>query len=56
MQDPSADASTKHALSERKSGEPCYVALGMRKEGDRRLASVYKPEQRAKLQVSAEVN
>ena len=30
--------------------EPCYVALGMRSEGDQRPASVYKPDQRAQLQ------
>lgn len=54
MQDPGADASSEHALLEREGGDPCYVALGMRKEGDGRLASVYKPEQRAKLQVRAE--
>lgn len=31
--------------------EPCYVQLGMREEGDERLASVYKPEKRGKLVV-----
>ena len=31
--------------------EPCYVQLGMREEGDTRLASVYKPEKRGKLVV-----
>ena len=37
--------------SRREGGEPCYLALGMRGEGDRRLASVYKPDQRRQLQV-----
>ena len=55
MQDPSSDASSEQALSEREEDEPCYVELGMRKEGDKRLASVYKPGQRAKLQVRAEL-
>jgi hypothetical protein len=32
--------------------EPCYVSLGMREPGDKRLASVYKPEQRKMLQVT----
>lgn len=36
--------------AERAQQEPCYVALGMRSEGDQRLASVYKPDQRAQLQ------
>ena len=54
MQDPGAGASSEQPLSGQEGEEPCYVELGMRKEGDRRLASVYKPEQRAKLQVSAE--
>ncbi|CAL8472232.1 g11774 [Coccomyxa elongata] len=36
--------------AERVQQEPCYVALGMRGEGDQRLASVYKPDQRAQLQ------
>ena len=31
--------------------QPCYVQLGMREEGDVRLASVYKPEMRGKLVV-----
>ena len=44
-------ASGRQEVSEREEEPPCYVELGMRKEGDRRLASVYKPEQRAKLQV-----
>ena len=52
MQDPSSDASSAEALPEREEAQPCYVELGMRKDGDRRLASVYKPGQRAKLQVS----
>ncbi len=52
MQDPRSDASSEQALSEGEEDEPCYVELGMRKDGDKRLASVYKPGQRAKLQVS----
>ena len=31
--------------------EPCYVQLDMREEGDIRLASVYKPDRRRRLQV-----
>lgn len=55
MQEPdevaAAGGSTSLARPVAESG-PCYLELGMREEGDRRLASVYKPEQRAKLQVS----
>ena len=36
-----------------KEGEPCYVQLDMREEGDGRLASVYKPDRRRELQVGA---
>lgn len=32
------------------SSTPCYVELALREVGDRRLASVYKPERRARLQ------
>ena len=32
------------------SSEPCYLQLDMRNENDTRLASVYKPDRRAKLE------
>ena len=41
------------AEAQRAQRAPCYVALGMRSEGDQRLASVYKPDQRAQLQARA---
>ena len=34
--------------------EPCYVELGMREEGNTRLASVYKPEKRGALEVRSQ--
>lgn len=51
-QDPGVDATSQQAPSVEDEEEPCYVELGMREEGDRRLASMYKPEKRSKLQVS----
>ncbi|KAK9905877.1 hypothetical protein WJX75_008052 [Coccomyxa subellipsoidea] len=45
-----ADAPAEGQRAERATRAPCYVALGMRGKGDQRLASVYKPDQRAQLQ------
>ncbi len=47
---PCSDMLGEAQRAERAQQEPCYVALGMRGEGDQRLASVYKPDQRAQLQ------
>ncbi len=55
MQGLGAVASREQPLSGQEGEEPCYVELGMRETGDRQLASVYKPEKRAKLQVRPEL-
>ena len=41
--------SAQDKTAESDEEEPCYVELGMREEGDTRLASVYKPEKRGTL-------
>ena len=50
-QDPGVDAISQQVPLVKDEEEPCFVELGMREEGDQRLASVYKPEKRSKLQV-----
>ncbi len=50
---PCSDGVIEAQRAERAQSEPCYVTLGMRSAGDQRLASVYKPDQRAQLQACA---